>query len=177
MSEEVVRLLGLGVLILLFLFLFRVLRAIWASVDAAGGNPSRLRAAGTQTHRSGGSGTQRQLGWRTLAWWRSARFGGSLAAPAPMSVVIRSPLRAQGERYSLGDEFTIGRSDDCDLVIDDSYASQSHARLYRSDAQVLLEDLGSTNGTYLNRQRVSSPAAVRLGDFVQVGSTTFEVST
>ena len=89
---------------------------------------------------------------------------------------MRSPLSAQGERHLLADTLTIGRSAECDVIISDSYSSQSHARLYRNGAQHLLEDLGSTNGTYLNRQKVANATVVRLGDYVQVGSTVFEVS-
>ena len=60
---------------------------------------------------------------------------------------------------------------------DDNYASQLHARVYRQQDGFLLEDLGSTNGTYLNRATVTAPVLLRPGDQVQVGSTVFEVVT
>ena len=155
MSEQLVRLLALCVLVLLYLFFFRVMRAVWAGVAAP----------------------RHHVGWRSLL-----SMGGSApvlgnTAPAPIALVVRSPLSAQGERHPLAETLTIGRGPECDVIIDDSYSSQAHARLYRDDNQSLLEDLGSTNGTYLNRQKVDNAVAVRVGDFVQVGSTVFEVST
>ena len=155
MSEQLVRLLAVCVLVLLYLFFFRVLRAVWAGV------------ATPRNH----------LGWRSLRALRGNGSANDHAAPQPMALVVRSPLSAQGERHPLADALTIGRSPECDIIIDDSYSSQAHARLYRDGSQQLLEDLGSTNGTYLNRQKVDNATAVRLGDFVQVGSTVFEVST
>ncbi|WP_420445694.1 FHA domain-containing protein [Candidatus Poriferisodalis sp.] len=154
MSEQLVRLLALGVLVLLYLFFFRVMRAVWAGV------------ATPRNH----------LGWRSLLALRGDGPPNGNATPQPLALVVRSPLSAQGERHLLADTLTIGRSAECDVIISDSYSSQSHARLYRNGAQHLLEDLGSTNGTYLNRQKVANATVVRLGDYVQVGSTVFEVS-
>lgn len=155
MSEQLVQLLSLCVLVLLYLFFFRVMRAVWASV------------ATPRSH----------LSWRSLRGLRGDESSHGGAAPQPAALVVRSPLNVQGERHLLSDELTIGRGPDCDVIIDDGYSSQAHARLYRNGSQHLLEDLGSTNGTYLNRQKVASATAVRLGDFVQIGSTVFEVST
>ena len=68
----------------------------------------------------------------------------------------------------------IGRSQDSTLVITDDYASSHHARIFQQDAQWFLEDLGSTNGTYLDRQRVTSPVPVRLGIPIRIGKTVLE---
>ena len=155
MSEQLVRLLGLCVLVLLYLFFFRVMRAVWAAV------------ATPRNH----------LGWRSLRRLRGGGPDNGNTTPQPIALVVRSPLSAQGERHLLADALTIGRGPECDVIIDDSYSSQSHARLFRDGSQHLLEDLGSTNGTYLNRQKVDNATAVRIGDFVQVGSTVFEVGT
>ena len=62
-----------------------------------------------------------------------------------------------------GDPITIGRADDSTIVLTDDYVSTRHARLVPGDGQWLLEDLGSTNGTYLDRQRVTSPTPVPVG--------------
>lgn len=154
MSEQLVRLLAVCVLVLLYLFFFRVMRAV---------------CAGVATPRN-------HLGWRSLRALRGDGSRDGNAAPQPMALVVRSPLNAQGERHLLADALTIGRSAECDVIIDDSYSSQAHARLFRNGSQHLLEDLGSTNGTYLNRQKVDNATVVRVGDFVQVGSTVLEVS-
>ena len=155
MSEQLVRLLAICVLVLLYLFFFRVIRAVWAEVATPRQRP----------------------GWRSLLPMRGGAPAVDGTAPQPIALVVRSPLNAQGERHPLAEALTIGRGPECDIIIDDSYSSQAHARLYHDGNQPLLEDLGSTNGTYLNRQKVDSAMAVRVGDFVQVGSTVFEVST
>ena len=71
-------------------------------------------------------------------------------------LIVRTPETLSGQRHELTEEITIGRAATCEVTIDDSYASQIHARIFRRDSEHVLEDLGSTNGTYLNRQKVSS---------------------
>jgi pSer/pThr/pTyr-binding forkhead associated (FHA) protein len=61
------------------------------------------------------------------------------------------------------------------LVLDDDYASNRHARIYPSNGQWLVEDMGSTNGTYLGRDRVLGPTPVPLGMPIRIGKTTFEL--
>ena len=69
-----------------------------------------------------------------------------------------------GTRIGLGDQpITIGRADDSTLVLTDDYASTRHARLMPQDGQWFVEDLGSTNGTYLDRDKVTGPTPVPLG--------------
>jgi pSer/pThr/pTyr-binding forkhead associated (FHA) protein len=69
----------------------------------------------------------------------------------------------------------IGRSDACQVILQDTYASQMHARVFPKDGEWFVEDLGSTNGTYLNRVKVSDPSAVGAGDEIRIGKTTLEV--
>jgi len=70
---------------------------------------------------------------------------------------------------------TIGRAEDCTLVITDDYSSARHAKLVPRDGQWLLEDLGSTNGTYLDRAKVSGPTPVPLGVPIRIGRTSIEL--
>ncbi len=70
---------------------------------------------------------------------------------------------------------TIGRSPDSTLVLTDDYASTHHARLLPHNGQWILEDLGSTNGTYLNHAKVSGPTAVGIGATVRIGKTVLEL--
>jgi hypothetical protein len=70
---------------------------------------------------------------------------------------------------------TIGRSPDADVVIDDPYASEFHARVEIHDGGALVHDLGSTNGTYVNGRRISVPTPAGRGDTVQIGKTILEV--
>jgi hypothetical protein len=82
----------------------------------------------------------------------------------------------QGTTVPLGGvPITIGRADDSTLVLTDDYVSTRHARLVPRDGQWVLEDLGSTNGTYLGRQRVTSPTPVPLGAAIRVGKTVLEL--
>lgn len=74
----------------------------------------------------------------------------------------------------LDGEILIGRADKCHLVIEDTYASQIHARIFERNGSIMVEDMGSTNGTYLNRQKVTAPTEVFRGDKVKVGKTVLE---
>lgn len=70
---------------------------------------------------------------------------------------------------------SIGRADACQVILNDTYVSQVHARVYPKDGEWFVEDLGSTNGTYLNRAKVTQPSAVGVGDEIRIGKTTLEV--
>ena len=70
---------------------------------------------------------------------------------------------------------TVGRAPDSTIVLTDDYASNRHARLLPRDGQWLVEDLGSTNGTYLDRTRVTEPTVVPVGTPVRVGKTVLEL--
>jgi pSer/pThr/pTyr-binding forkhead associated (FHA) protein len=72
-------------------------------------------------------------------------------------------------------QITIGRSGDATLVLSDDYASTRHARLFPQDGQWLVEDLGSTNGTYLDRQKVTGPTPVPVGVPIRIGKTVLEL--
>jgi pSer/pThr/pTyr-binding forkhead associated (FHA) protein len=81
-----------------------------------------------------------------------------------------------GTRITLGETpITIGRAEDSTLVITDDYASARHARLIPRDSQWFVEDLGSTNGTYLDRGKVSGPTPVPLGVPIRIGRTSLEL--
>ena len=79
-----------------------------------------------------------------------------------------------GHEHSLHDErTTIGRAVECDIVITSKRVSREHARLTRSGRRVMLEDLNSTNGTFLNDERILSPVELRDGDSVTIGDVKF----
>lgn len=81
----------------------------------------------------------------------------------------------QGREFEVGDVVVMGRSEEADVVLDDPYASEFHLRLVAQDKGMMLHDLGSTNGTYVNGRRVSAPTQLMHGDTVQVGKTVMEV--
>ncbi len=102
---------------------------------------------------------------------RRARLAGSVGL-----VVVEPPEQA-GRVYDVVDEITIGRASSCQVVlVDDTYVSQVHARVFLHQGRPFLEDLGSTNGTYLNQARVEAVAPRGRGDHVQIGRTLMEVS-
>ena len=103
---------------------------------------------------------------------------GSVSPPNQLLNVQQTVTRKtiNGSVHQVQDELTIGRSAGCHLTLDDTYVSQFHVRVtIGSDHRPVVEDLGSTNGTYLNRQRVSAPVIAGVGDRLQVGSTVFVV--
>lgn len=166
MSEQVLTILKLCLLALLYLFFFRVLRAVWAEIGAA--RPAR-RAD------------------------RAVAVAGPPAGPAPAPVpapprpnrkakgpptelVVVEPTDRRGTRFTVGDELTVGRAAGCQITIEDTYVSSLHARVFRRDGQLMVEDLGSTNGTYLNRAKVGAAIAMAKGDRLQFGNTILEAA-
>jgi pSer/pThr/pTyr-binding forkhead associated (FHA) protein len=114
----------------------------------------------------------------------AARAGaGGAAAPKgrgrgdkpPRSVVILDERGGKVGSVALDGNLQIGRAEACQIRPDDTYISSFHARIFRRDDGWYVEDLGSTNGTYLNQRRVTSPAELRAGDRLKVGKTTLEL--
>ena len=81
----------------------------------------------------------------------------------------------KGKTLTLNEELIIGRGEKCGLVLDDTYVSTVHARIFSKGESYMLEDLGSTNGTYLNRRRVTAPMELQRGDQVKIGKTVLEM--
>lgn len=80
-----------------------------------------------------------------------------------------------GRTFSLTTELGIGRSVDNQIILDDDYVSTNHARLTPSRQGVLLHDLNSTNGTYVNGNRISTPTVVTVADTIRIGRTTMSL--
>jgi hypothetical protein len=103
---------------------------------------------------------------------RSAAKGGG---KAPRQLVVTHGALA-GTRIALdGRPIMIGRADDSTLVLDDDYASTRHARISLRGTDWYVEDLGSTNGTYLDRAKVTAPQRVPLGAPIRIGKTVIEL--
>jgi hypothetical protein len=82
----------------------------------------------------------------------------------------------KGASINLSDQqILLGRANDATIVIDDDYASSRHARIFPQDGQWIVEDLGSTNGTYLDRQKVTRPMPVSVGVPIRIGKTVLEL--
>ncbi|MEX0797322.1 MAG: FHA domain-containing protein [Acidimicrobiia bacterium] len=89
-------------------------------------------------------------------------------------LMVRSETQ-QGLEVDVTDATVLGRSAEADVLLDDPYASEFHMRLLAQENGLVLHDLGSTNGTYVNGRRVTAPTTLRRGDSVQVGKTVMEV--
>lgn len=93
----------------------------------------------------------------------------------PKRAVIIEGESSSGKTFELNQELTIGRADKCHVVLDDTYVSQVHARISARGESYFIEDLGSTNGTYLNRKRVGGATELQRGDRVKIGKTVLEM--
>lgn len=89
-------------------------------------------------------------------------------------LVVLAADRNLGAKYMLGDDLLIGRAPDSGIVIDDTYASQQHARIFLNEGSFMVEDLGSTNGTYVNGRKISYPLELRPDDRIKIGKTVFQ---
>ncbi len=143
--QAIIRPLQWFVVIIIFLFFLRVVRAVYVETRPGGRRKDR-------------------------------RQGGSRRA---LTLQVIEPEARQGERFTLtpGTEMSIGRSSMCEIAVpDDVYSSTVHAKVFADGAHMLIEDLQSTNGTYVNTERVVVPTRLARGDVVQVGGTIFEVA-
>ncbi|WP_092198622.1 FHA domain-containing protein FhaB/FipA [Blastococcus tunisiensis] len=154
MSEIVLQAFRFGFLLLLWLFIFAAFRVVRA--DLFGGRTGRVASVPPRAAAS----TGRKRGQRS-----------------PKTLVVTAgPLT--GTKITLGDQpILIGRADDSTLVLTDDFASSRHARLTNRGGQWYVEDLGSTNGTYLDQQRVQGPLLVGPGQPIRIGQTALELRT
>jgi FHA domain len=91
----------------------------------------------------------------------------------PRLIVERAPGHTPGMEYDIGEGAVLGRGDQAEIRLEDPFASSRHARLLRQGGIVVLEDLGSTNGTYLNEELVTGPQPLHRGDRVRIGDSEF----
>jgi hypothetical protein len=143
MSEQVLTVLKFCLLALIYLFLARV---VWVVGRELRGTPAVARVAPAAP-----APRPARKGWR---------------------VVIVQPDTERGRDQWIDNEATIGRGGGCTISLPaDTFVSQVHARIVERDGQLFVEDLGSTNGTFVNGKQVAKTARVRKGDQVQVGHT------
>ena len=146
MPDLVLELLKYAFLVILYIFISRAIRATYVELQPTGGGPA--------------PSAQRSPQRKTKKVPRKA-------------AITEGPKK--GQSYDLGDELIIGRADKCQIVLDDTYVSQVHARIFSRGEGFVLEDLGSTNGTYLNRRRITAPVELQRGDQVKIGKTVMEL--
>jgi len=134
-----------GLLALLFLFIWRAMRWVVRGLNVDRSAPATSRGPAT---------------------------GGTTARPSVLVV----HLEGQKPRTTpLDGSTTMGRGVECELRLDDTYISQQHARIFDRGGNWYVEDLGSTNGTFVNDQKLVAPAMLTPGDKIRVGTTIVEL--
>ena len=155
MPALILQLTRIGFLVLLCLFVLAAMRVV----------RSDLRYAAEPRSQAGGRS-------RTGAVDRRQAARGRLHP----TILVVTAGSLSGTRLRLGSgPILIGRAEDSTLVLDDDYASTRHARLTQQGQEYFLEDLGSTNGTYLDRIRVTTPTPVAIGVPIRIGRTVIEL--
>lgn len=179
MTDQVLNILKFVLLGLLYLFFARVLWAVWSEVRT----PSRRPMIGAPRQMSTGAASP------TVSAGRPAPV--AMAAPPKPSksskkqsrqqrgratrLVVLEPRTRRGVTIALGGEITLGRDPSCTISIDDdAYISQNHVRFYDYEGQPMVEDLGSTNGTFHNGSKLVGSKLLHPGDRVQAGTTVLE---
>lgn len=183
-SELTLLVLRFGFLLLLWLFVFGIVYAL--RTDLFGQRVRKLpepQAAGTGSPfpaaATGAGATEpvmQQAPVSSMPAGANTAMGGTTASvQTARRLVITSGPRT-GTELALGrDPITIGRSSDSGLVIRDDYTSTHHARLLLWNDEWMVQDLDSTNGTFLNGRRVTVPTQVPLDTPIKIGTTTFEL--
>jgi hypothetical protein len=174
MSELTLTLLRLGLLALLWIFVFSVVGVL--RTDIYGTTVSRRSQRRAQRHQE--KAEQKQAKERARSVKAPAPTSGSRrgrGGRVPTTLVVTEgplagtslPLRQTG--------VLIGRNPECALVLDDDYASGRHCRIYPNGDTWYVEDLGSTNGTFMGRDKLTTPRQVDVGSSLRIGKTVLEL--
>jgi pSer/pThr/pTyr-binding forkhead associated (FHA) protein len=103
----------------------------------------------------------------------SALGSADVSGRAPRLVVERAPDHDSGMIYDLDGDMVLGRGERVEIRLEDPFASSRHARIYEQGNIMVIEDLGSTNGTYLNEELLETPRPLHPGDRVRIGDSEF----
>lgn len=165
MPEQLLTILKLCLLALLYLFFLRVLRAVWTEVNP----PTFPVPEGTAPAAGAPPAVSRMPKAPKVPATRKK------AAAVPTVLVATAPPGRAGSQWSLAHELVVGRHAGCSVVLDEQFVSQQHAKFFVRNGAAFVEDLGSTNGTWVNGERSTGQRPVRPGDQVQIGNVVLEV--
>jgi pSer/pThr/pTyr-binding forkhead associated (FHA) protein len=159
MSELTLTLIKLGFLALLWMFVLAVLSVIRSDLFGAKVDARAVTAPITPVGRTpkAGKPVKKRKG-------------------VPGSVTIADGPQAGVGATLTSEPVVIGRGSDCQIRLDDDYSSTRHARVFQSEGEWWVEDLGSTNGTYLDGQRVTRPVPAEIGGSIRIGRTTLNIA-
>lgn len=175
MSELTLLILRLGFLALLWVFVFAVVYSLRS--DLFGQRARRLPEAHAQSPfpvQPSSTATVTERLARQRATGPATPIPGGAGERASRLVITSGPREGTEIELS-GDQLTIGRSSESGLVIRDDYTSTHHARLLLWSDQWVIQDLDSTNGTFIDGRRVTVPTPVPLDTTVKIGTTSFEL--
>ncbi len=176
MSDQVLNVLKLSLLGLIYLFFARVLWAVWSEVKTPKARPIQQRQAAPQAaaQAAAAATTQQQRPPAATSAPKGRKPPKGRGGHAGRLVILE-PKHRRGMAVAIAGEITLGRDDNCTITIqDDSYVSTLHLRIYDYDGQPMVEDLGSTNGTFHNGNRLHGSKLLQPGDRIQVGTTVIE---
>jgi len=156
-----------GFLAVLYLFLLWIARS--AMKDLKRANDPRGLGRGEVRPRFAGADGADATGLYTATGGHRADLDGL----DPRLVVERAPGHTAGMEYEVGEGAVLGRGDQAEIRLEDPFASSRHARLAVQGGTIVLEDMGSTNGTYLNEELLSGPQPLHPGDRVRIGDSEF----
>ncbi|MEV0846109.1 FHA domain-containing protein [Streptomyces sp. NPDC049954] len=170
MSELTLTVMRLGFLAVLWLFVIVAVQVIRSDLFG-----TRVTQRGSQ-RRSQRGDTRAQQPRAAATPPPQRQQAGRQRRGAPTKLIV-SEGTLTGTTVALqGQTISLGRAHDSTIVLDDDYASSRHARIYPDhDGQWIVEDLGSTNGTYLDRTRLTAPTPVPLGAPIRIGKTVIEL--
>ncbi|MEV0253269.1 FHA domain-containing protein [Streptomyces sp. NPDC018029] len=169
MSELTLTVMRLGFLAVLWLFVIVAVQVIRSDLFG-----TRVTQRGSRRERPQQAARQQQAAPPQQRQQQSG--GGRQRRGAPSKLVVSEGILAGTTVALQGQTITLGRAHDSTIVLDDDYASSRHARIYPDrDGQWIVEDLGSTNGTYLDRTRLTTPTPVPLGAPIRIGKTVIEL--
>ncbi|MFD6414936.1 FHA domain-containing protein [Streptomyces sp. NPDC060194] len=167
MSELTLTVMRLGFLAVLWLFVIVAVQVIRSDLFG-----TRVTARGSRRE----SNTRQQAGRTAPPQQRQQSGGGRQRRGAPTKLVVTEGTLTGTTVALQGQTITLGRAHDSTIVLDDDYASSRHARIYPDrDGQWIVEDLGSTNGTYLDRNRLSTATPIAPGAPIRIGKTVIEL--
>jgi pSer/pThr/pTyr-binding forkhead associated (FHA) protein len=167
MSELTLTVMRLGFLAVLWLFVIVAVQVIRSDLFG-----TRVTQRGSRRE----AGRQQQAARQAPPPQRQQSGGGRRGRNAPTKLVVTEGTLTGTTVALQGQTITLGRAHDSTIVLDDDYASSRHARIYPDrDGQWIVEDLGSTNGTYLDRSRLTTPTPIALGAPIRIGKTVIEL--
>ncbi|WP_405616380.1 FHA domain-containing protein [Streptomyces sp. NBC_00076] len=168
MSELTLTVMRLGFLAVLWLFVIVAVQVIRSDLFG-----TRVTQRGSRRE----SGRSQQAARQAAPpQQRQQAAGGRQRRNAPTKLVVTEGTLTGTTVALQGQTITLGRAHDSTIVLDDDYASSRHARIYPDrDGQWIVEDLGSTNGTYLDRTRLTTPTPIGPGAPIRIGKTVIEL--